>query len=281
MKKSLDSVFFTRLFVSERKQIALMADEKSHTRVSHRLFATSRSEIEVNMKKEFLKYGIELTDKQERLFRKYYDLLFRWNEKINLTAITEYDMVVRKHFIDSALLVKCEKYKQNKVNKVLDLGTGAGFPGIVLAILRPEDSFTLIDSLSKRIEFLKIVISELEITNVQLFHGRAENYGQNLNFRNQYDFVVSRAVAELPLLLEYCIPFVKKDGYFVSYKGPKYEKEIEDSSNALNELDAVMDSVEIFEISEEEKRYLLFVQNTQLTKEKYPRRAGKPKKKPL
>ena len=281
MKKSLDSVFFTRLFVSERKQIALMADEKSHTRFSRRLFATSRSEIEVNMKKEFLKYGIELTDKQERQFRKYYDLLFRWNEKINLTAITEYDMVVRKHFIDSALLVKCEKYKENKVNKVLDLGTGAGFPGIVLAILRPEDSFTLIDSLSKRIEFLKIVISELEITNVQLFHGRAEDYGQNLNFRNQYDFVVSRAVAELPLLLEYCIPFVKKDGYFVSYKGPKYEKEIEDSSNALIELDSVMDSVEEFYTSEEEKRYLLFIRNTQLTKEKYPRRAGKPKKKPL
>lgn len=237
--------------------------------------------MEVNMKKEFLKFDITITDKQESQFRKYYDLLFRWNEKINLTAITEYDMVVRKHFVDSALLIKCEEYRKQEFNKVLDLGTGAGFPGIVLAILRPEDNFILIDSLNKRIEFLKIVIEELELSNVQLFHGRAEDYGQDVKFRNQFDFVVSRAVAELPLLLEYCIPFVKKDGYFVSYKGPKYEKEIEDAQNAMKELTSVLESVKEFQTSEEEKRYLLFIRNHELTKEKYPRRAGKPKKKPL
>jgi 16S rRNA (guanine527-N7)-methyltransferase len=191
-------------------------------------------------------------------------------------------MVVRKHFIDSAILVLSEKYKNNSSNDVLDLGTGAGFPGMVLAILRPQDDFTLVDSLNKRTDFLKIVIEELDLYNVQVFHGRAEDYGQNEEFRNQFDFVVSRAVAELPILLEYCIPFTEKNGYFVSYKGPKYKEEIQQAENALKQLSAEVETIEKYEMNDgEEERYLVFIKNTQLTNEKYPRRAGMPKKKPL
>lgn len=233
------------------------------------------------MKSEFLKYGIEINETQERQLCKYYNLLFQWNQKINLTAITEYDMVVRKHFIDSALLIKCEEYQKRAFNDVLDIGTGAGFPGMVLAILCPENAFTLIDSVGKRIEFLNLVKEELQLDNVQTFHGRAEDFGQNPEFRNSFDFVVSRAVAELPLLLEYCIPFVKVDGYFVSYKGPKYEEEVIRSSHALSELNAELEKAEKFITMENEERYLLFLRKMSLTNSKYPRRAGKPKKKPL
>lgn len=247
------------------------------------------------MKEEFEKYGIPLSAIQEKQLSIYYELLYQWNQRINLTAITEYDKVVRKHFIDSALLVKSPIYNSNEEsNRVLDLGTGAGFPGMVLAILCPEDDFVLVDSLNKRIDFLNIVIKELGLKNVQAIHGRAEDYGQKNDFRNCFDFVVSRAVAELPLLLEYCVPFVKVNGYFVSYKGPKYEEEIIHASNALHELNTVVETVEEYDVSREtsvpdsnklgeeiEKRYLVFLKNTALTNSKYPRRAGKPKKKPL
>lgn len=241
------------------------------------------------MKSEFKKYDIEINDIQEKQLSIYYELLYQWNQKINLTAITEYDKVVRKHFIDSALLIKSPIYTKKKYNRVLDLGTGAGFPGMVLAILRPEDEFILVDSLNKRIDFLNIVIKELGLKNVTAIHGRAEDYGQNENYRESFDFVVSRAVAELPLLLEYCVPFVKVNGYFVSYKGPKYEEEILNASNALHELGTIVDTVESYNVSREtsgseidvEKRYLVFLKKEKETNSKYPRKAGKPKKKPL
>ena len=178
------------------------------------------------MKRVFGKYDIFLDDEKEQKLEQYYELLLEWNKKINLTAITEYKEVIWKHFIDSALLTKSDLYQEKERKSILDMGTGAGFPGIVLAILSPEKNFTLVDSLQKRIDFLKIVVEKLKLENVKLFHGRAEDYGQKENFRNQFDFVVSRAVAELPLLLEYCIPFVKLEGYFISYKGKKYTYKI-------------------------------------------------------
>lgn len=234
------------------------------------------------MKDIFAQNQIIIDDKQEEQFHKYYELLIEWNEKINLTAITEYEEVLWKHFIDSALLVRCELFNKKEKASVLDLGTGAGFPGIVLAILCPQYTFTLIDSLRKRIDFLEIVVRELELKNVDTFHGRAEDYGREKKFRNQFDFVVSRAVAKLPILLEYCIPFVKKNGYFVSYKGKKYEEEIFLSKKAFSKLDCNLNCVEQFLLSEkEERRYLLFINNLQLTDDKYPRKAGKPKKQPL
>jgi len=234
------------------------------------------------MKNVFLENGIEIGDRQEEQFRQYYELLIEWNEKVNLTAITDYEEVVRKHFIDSALLVRSQVFIDVKDSSVLDMGTGAGFPGIVLAILSPEKKFILVDSLNKRIDFLKIVIEKLELKNVEVFHGRAEDYGKDEKFRNQFDFVVSRAVAELPILLEYCIPFVKVDGYFVPYKGKKYEEELSISDNAFDKLNCSLELTEEFLLpKEEEKRYLLFIKNNSLTDSKYPRRAGKPKKQPL
>ena len=234
------------------------------------------------IRKMFSECNIELSEKQEQQFHNYYELLIEWNKKINLTAITEYKEVIWKHFIDSALLTKSDLYQEKERKSILDMGTGAGFPGIVLAILSPEKKFTLVDSLQKRIDFLTIVIKELELENVILFHGRAEDYGQKENFRNQFDFVVSRAVAELPLLLEYCIPFVKLEGYFISYKGKKYMEEIDYAENAFKELTCNLDRIEKFSLRDKkEERVLLFIKNNSLTNSKYPRRAGKPKKKPL
>lgn len=233
------------------------------------------------MKKIFETYGIILSDEQEVKLNKYYELLIDWNKKVNLTSITEYEDVVWKHFLDSALLMTTEKWKKKSVATVLDVGTGAGFPGMVLAILNSENKFVLLDSLNKRIDFLNVLIEKLSLDNVETYHGRAEVYGRETNFRNQFDFVISRAVAELPVLMEYCIPFVKKEGYFISYKGKKQEEEVELATNAFHELNASFDSLEKFELQNGEKRFLLFIQNKSLTNEKYPRKEGKPKKKPL
>ena len=237
------------------------------------------------MKEIFAARQIEISDRQEQQFQKYYELLVEWNRKINLTAITEYEEVIWKHFIDSAFLV-CSSImtpgKKDDSIRILDLGTGAGFPGMVLAILCPDWQITLVDSLRKRIDFLQFVTEELQLENVRLFHGRAEDYGQDEKFRGQFNFVVSRAVAELPILLEYCIPFVKEKGYFVSYKGKRYEEEIQDSGNAFDKLDCELRRVETYTLSDkEEKRYLLFIQKNHPTDEKYPRKPGKIKKQSL
>lgn len=230
----------------------------------------------------FAENDIEITGRQAEQFQTYYELLTEWNQKINLTAITEYKEVVEKHFIDSALLMRCEKFRERKGKRVLDVGTGAGFPGMVLAILCPETSFVLIDSLRKRVDFLELVIETLQLENVQVFHGRAEDFGRNEDFRNRFDFVVSRAVAELPLLLEYCIPFVRAGGYFVSYKGRRYDEEIESAENAFEKLSCHLEAREQFSLSEEQsERFLLFIENEGNTDNKYPRKAGKPKKNPL
>lgn len=233
------------------------------------------------MKKIFESYGIILSDEQMEQLYKYYELLIEWNEKVNLTSITEYNDVVWKHFLDSSLIMISEKWKRNTAATVLDVGTGAGFPGMVLAILNPEKKFVLLDSLNKRIDFLNLVKEELSLQNVETYHGRAETFGRREDFRNQFDFVVSRAVAELPILLEYCIPFAKKEGYFISYKGKRQEKEVELAEHAFKELDAFFDDLEEFELQNGEKRYLLFIKKKELTREKYPRKDGKPKKKPL
>ena len=232
------------------------------------------------MRQIFKENEIDITEDQEKQLRRYYELLTQWNEKINLTAITEYQKVICKHFLDSAMILKSDIFTNKESGSVLDLGTGAGFPGIVLAILHPQYTYTLVDSLKKRIEFLHIIKSELKLDHVILHHGRAEDLGKQEKFRNQFDFVVSRAVAELPVLLEYCIPFVKEKGYFVSYKGKKYEEEIEISQNALQILNALIESTEQYKISGEE-RCLLFIRNQSLTDSRYPRRAGKVKKNPL
>ncbi len=233
------------------------------------------------MKKIFETYGIVLSQQQKKMLNTYYELLVSENEKMNLTSITEYEDVIWKHFLDSSFLMLDDIWKKSNSARVLDVGTGAGFPGMVLAILNPDKKFVLLDSLNKRIDFLQKVIEELSLKNVETFHGRAETFGRKEEFRNQFDFVVSRAVAELPVLMEYCIPFVKKEGYFISYKGKRQEEEIEKASHAFTELEAVFRYCKKYRLREEEERYLLFIQNNELTKDKYPRKDGKPKKKPL
>lgn len=233
------------------------------------------------MKKVFAAYDIFLTDQQYEQLEKYYQLLLKWNKKVNLTSITEYEDVVWKHFLDSSLIMLSKEWKEQLSATILDVGTGAGFPGIVLAILNPKKKFTLLDSLNKRVDFLNIVIQELSLKNVDTFHGRAETFGRMEKFRNRFDFVVSRAVAELPVLMEYCVPFVKKDGFFVSYKGKRQEEELKMAAHAFEELDASFDHLQEFSLQNDEKRYLLFIKVNDKTNEKYPRKEGKPKKKPL
>lgn len=215
------------------------------------------------------------------LFDKYFELLIEWNKKINLTSITERNEVITKHFIDSVLLLShySENYFENK--EVIDIGTGAGFPGIPLAIMMPNTNFTLIDSLNKRIHFLEIVIDELQLKNVRLFHGRAEDYGKDNDFREQFDFCVSRAVAPLPTLLEFCSPFIKVDGNLLLYKSKKSEDEIREAKHALSELNCTISDICELWKDESIERYILNIRKDNQTPDKYPRRAGKPKKKPL
>ena len=230
----------------------------------------------------FANHGITITEEQEQKLNQYYDLLIDWNNKINLTSIVEYEEVIWKHFLDSAFFVSCDKVDLKEKKKVLDLGTGAGFPGMVLAILCPDYEFVLADSLNKRIEFLKVVINRLQIHNVSVIHGRAEELGRDENFRNQFDYVVSRAVAELPVLLEYCIPFVKVGGVFVSYKSGDIKEELVAADNAQKQLFCKNKDVIKFSLPNTDinRSFVIFEKKKELNK-KYPRQGGKPKKNPL
>ena len=229
----------------------------------------------------FQNFGLELSNDKCLLFDKYFELLIEWNKKINLTSITERNEVITKHFIDSVLLLShySENYFENK--EVIDIGTGAGFPGIPLAIMMPNTNFTLIDSLNKRIHFLEIVIDELQLKNVRLFHGRAEDYGKDNDFREQFDFCVSRAVAPLPTLLEFCSPFIKVDGNLLLYKSKKSEDEIREAKHALSKLNCTISDICELWKDKSIERYILNIKKDNQTPDKYPRRAGKPKKKPL
>lgn len=228
---------------------------------------------------EFNKLNINLSENHIDKLECYYDILIEWNSKINLTSIVEYDEVFLKHFLDS-LLVLSKNRNIFDDKKIIDIGTGAGFPGLVLAIVCEKASVVLVDSLAKRVAFLNEVIEKLKLKNVVAIHSRAEDLARNDNHRNMYDYSVSRAVAELPLLLEYCIPFVKKDGYFISYKSRKIDEEIRSSENAFKCLGCEISNCETIEFSEGE-RNILFIHNKDVTNLKYPRRAGIPKKKPL
>ncbi|WP_026895543.1 16S rRNA (guanine(527)-N(7))-methyltransferase RsmG [Clostridiisalibacter paucivorans] len=225
-------------------------------------------------------FGIDIDDIALQKFGIYKKLLKEWNEKINITAITDDKEIDIKHFLDSLTVLK-GSYIEGK-NKVLDVGTGGGFPGLPLKIMNDEIDLVLLDSLKKRIRFLDEVVKELELKNVLSIHGRAEDYGHDSDYREQFDVVVSRAVASLNILLEYCIPFVKKGGYFIALKGPNIKDEIQSSKKALNIFGCKI-------IKEEEIKLpfsdiihtVLVIKKTSKTSTKYPRKPGTPKKKPL
>ena len=233
------------------------------------------------MRKLFDNYNIDLSDDEIEKFQNYYELLIDWNEKINLTTITRYEEVIKKHFLDSVLILSKMDKAEFDGKSIIDVGTGAGFPGIPLAILLSNTKFTLIDSLRKRIDFLSIVIKEIGLTNVSLVHGRAEELGRNEIYREMFDLSISRAVASLPILLEYCSPFIKKNGELLLYKSLKSDKEIEDSDNALNKLNCkVRENLELCN-EDEYYRSVVIIDKFDSTPDKYPRNPGKPKKKPL
>lgn len=212
-------------------------------------------------------------------FDRYSETLLDWNERMNLTRITDEQEMIDKHFIDSLTPLLLEEYEGT--GKVLDLGTGAGFPGMVLALTEPAREFHLMDSLNKRITFLDAVVKDLGIDNVKTFHGRAEEAGRNPEFREQYQIVVSRAVARLNILAEYCLPFVELGGYLIAMKGPEGLEEIEEADKAIKTLGAELTHCEEFLLPDGDKRILVVLRKTKGTPKKYPRGGGKPRKDPL
>lgn len=224
------------------------------------------------------KLNVNLTEEQIKQFLTYYELLIEKNKVMNLTAITEYDEVIEKHFLDSISL--CQVYDLSKPVKILDMGTGAGFPGIPLKIAFPEVEITLADSLNKRIKFLDEVVETLGLEKVTTIHARAEELARNKEHREAYDLVVSRAVANLSTLGEYCIPFVKMNGNFISYKSGEIEEEVEAAKKAVKILGGQIQTVYKFELSEQ-KRSFIIIEKVKTTPKTYPRKAGTPSKEPL
>lgn len=237
-------------------------------------YDTSKFENDLN------NLGISLTEHQIDNFLIYYEMLTEWNQVMNLTAITEYEDVMKKHFVDSMSLIKA--YDVSKKVSVIDVGTGAGFPGLVLKIAFPEMQVTLLDSLNKRINFLDAVIDKLGLFGVETIHGRAEDYAKPGKLREKFDLCVSRAVANLSTLSEYCLPFVKLNGIFISYKSEKVYEEAETAGKAISILGGKMKEQIEFQLPDSDiYRNLVVIEKKKTTPAKFPRKAGLPAKEPL
>lgn len=232
------------------------------------------------LKKKSEMLDISLSEEQLQQFLTYYEMLVEKNKVMNLTAITEKEEVIDKHFIDSISLNKAMDV--TKPLKILDLGTGAGFPGIPLKIAYPNLELTLLDSLNKRIKFLDEVIEALSLEGIVTIHGRAEDYAKQASYREQFDICVSRAVANLATLSEYCLPYVKEGGCFISYKSGSVEEELEQSKKAIFELGGKVKEVIAFTLPETDiERTFVVIEKVRKTPKKYPRKAGLPSKEPI
>ena len=228
--------------------------------------------------------SITLSGEQKQQFLTYYEYLVEKNKVMNLTAITEYEEVITKHFLDSLAVVKTSCFKPEKLagKRLIDIGTGAGFPGIPLKIAFPELEILLLDSLNKRINFLNEVTEMLGLTNINTVHGRAEDYAKQKGYRESFDFCVSRAVANLSTLSEYCIPFVKQGGCFISYKSGSVDQELIQAEKAVKILGGQREEVVRFSLADTDMdRSFVVIRKAKPTPKKYPRKAGLPSKEPL
>lgn len=224
--------------------------------------------------------GLQLTNEQYEKFMIYMRLLQEWNEKINLTAIVEDEEVIKKHFIDSIKAFKRDEFKNAKT--LIDVGTGAGFPGLPIAIMKDDISVTLLDSLNKRVNFLNTVISRLELSNVTTIHSRAEDGARNIKLREKFDIATSRAVANMSVLSEFCLPYVKINGSFIALKGPSVDQEIKESVGAIKILGGeLVDICEVNIEGTELRHNLVVVKKIKECSKKYPRKAGSITKNPL
>ena len=230
------------------------------------------------IKNKIEKSGYKLNEKQQKQFYEYMQMLLEWNKKINLTAITEPEEIIVKHFVDSVSILKY--IKENDC--VVDIGTGAGFPGIPLKIISKDSQVTLVDSLNKRINFLNEVIQKLELNDIQAIHSRAEEFGKNKKYRETYDIAVSRAVARLNVLVEYLLPTVKVGGKCICMKGPNTQEEIEEAKVAIKLLGGKIKKIEEITLSETDiRRTIIIIEKVKETPNKYPRKAGTPAKAPI
>ena len=230
------------------------------------------------LKNEAKSHGIELDDTALERFDKYAELLVYWNERINLTAITEPDEIVYKHFVDSLILLKYVDIPEGA--KLIDVGTGAGFPGLALLIARPDLNITLMDSTKKKLGVIEDILSNIDLS-ANVVHSRAEEAGKSADFREQYDFSTARAVTNLRDLSEICIPFVKQGGYFIPLKGAGAKEEIEDAKKAIDTLGGKLVKTDIFSLEACGERAVIHIKKISQTPPKYPRPSAQIAKKPL
>ena len=225
-------------------------------------------------------YGLNLTEDQISAFNKYYELLYEWNKKINLTAITEPKDVAIKHMVDSLSCFKADLFKEN--TSLIDVGTGAGFPGLPLKIFYPSLKLTLLDSLNKRVKFLQLVVDELGLKDIEVIHARSEEAARNKKYREKFDLATARAVARLPIICEYCLPFVKDGGTFIALKGRQYEEEATQAQKAIKVLGGEIADIMPVKLPEiDDKRAVIYIKKIKSTPKTYPRKAGTPERNPI
>lgn len=232
------------------------------------------------IKTECENIGLQINEEKYSKFVKYKDLMKEWNEKVNLTAITDDREIIIKHFVDS---IKAFEFKElNNSVKIIDVGTGAGLPGIPIKIMNDNAEVLLLDSLQKRINFLNEVITQLNLSGIKTVHGRAEDLGADLNYREKFDIAISRAVANMAVLTEFCLPFVKKNGYFVALKGPAVQDELNEAKKAISLLGGKLEDVIQVDFKDGDlKHNLVIVKKIKPTPKQYPRKAGTASKKPI
>lgn len=225
-------------------------------------------------------YNIELTDKQISQYAEYMEQILEYNEHINLTSITDRDEFIKKHYVDSILGALNDEFQAGEM--IIDVGTGAGFPGVPLAILFPEKEFVRLDSLNKRLKIVSEICHSAGINNVRVLHSRAEDAGKNKEYREQFDICISRAVADLSVLSELCLPLVREGGYFLSYKGPNYEEELAGAKKAIRTVGGKTSRIESIGSADTEFNHnIIFIEKIKNTPAQYPRKAGTPSKNPI